>query len=251
MNRILTIILCSAIVGPGAARVANAGPNSTQAKLPSATEIVANYVKAIGGAEPIKKTTTRVSKGTLEISAAGLSGTAEVFEKAPNKTATIVNITNFGLVQEGFDGTMAWSQDPQTGLRDKTGAELAAAKIDSEFYKPIKINELYPKLVVKGVEKVGDNETYVVEATPKESSVETWYFDTKSGLLIRQDSEREGPMGKQLVQTYLSDYKKVDGISLPHTIRQVTSAFTINITITEVKHNVPIDDAKFKKPSAQ
>jgi len=222
-----------------------------QAKLPSATEIVANYVKAIGGAEPIKKTTTRVSKGTLEISAAGLSGTAEVYEKAPNKTATVVNITNFGLVQEGFDGTLAWSQDPQTGLRDKTGAELAAAKIDSEFYKPIKINELYPKLVVKGVEKVGDNETYVVEATPKESGVETWYFDTKSGLLIRQDSEREGPMGKQLVQTYLSDYKKVDGISLPHTIRQVTSAFTINITITEVKHNVPIDDAKFKKPSGQ
>jgi len=251
MKRILTIILCSAIVGLGAVRVADARRNSRQAKLPSAAEIIANYVKAIGGAEPIKKTTSRVSKGSLEITGFGLSGTAEVYEKAPNKTATIVNITNFGLVQEGFDGVTAWAQDPQTGLRDKTGVELAAARIDSEFYKPIKINELYPKLVVKGVEKVGDKDTYVVEATPKESSVETWYFDTKTGLLVRQDSEREGPQGKQLVQTYLEGYKSVDGISLPHTIRQVTSAFTVNITITEVKHNVPIDDAKFKKPSGQ
>jgi hypothetical protein len=226
-----------------------ARPARNQQKLPTADEIISKYVEAIGGEKAIRSQTSRVSKGSLEIAAVGLSGTAEVYEKAPNKTATVVNLTGFGLVQEGYDGKTAWSQDPQMGLRSKEGGELAAAKLDSEFYKPVKIKELYPKLVVKGTEKVGDKDTYVVEATPTESSVETWYFDTKTGLLIRQDSERDGPMGKQKVQTFLEDYKKVDGINLPGTIRQVTPQFTVAIKITEVQHNVAIDEAKFKKPS--
>src|SRR2546426_845083 len=80
---------------------------------------------------------------------------------------------------------------PQNGMRDKAGAELASAKLDAEFHKPIKIKQLYPKIVVKGKDKVGDKEVYVVEATPVESSVETWYFDTQTGLILRQDMERE------------------------------------------------------------
>ena len=247
MKRLLTVVLCSAVITTVASLAAIARPG--QQKLPTADEIISKYVEAIGGEKAIKGATSRVSKGSLEIASVGLNGTAEVYEKAPNKTVTIVNIAGFGLVQEGYDGKTAWSKDPQMGLRDKEGGEFAAAKLDSEFYKPVKIKELYPKLVVKGTDKVGDKDTYVVEATPTESSPETWYFDSKTGLLIRQDSERDGPMGKQKVQTFLEDYKKFDGINLPSTIRQVTPQFTVAIKITEVQHNIAIDDAKFKKPA--
>jgi outer membrane lipoprotein-sorting protein len=249
MKRLLTLVLFFALITTIGSFAAGARPNRNQQKLPSADEIISKYVEAIGGEKAIKAVTSRVQKGSLEIAAVGLSGTAEVYEKAPNKTATIINLTGFGLVQEGFDGKTGWSQDPQMGLRNKEGGELASAKLDSEFYKPVKIKELYSKIAVKGTEKVGDKDTYVVEATPTESSVETWYFDTKTGLLIRQDSERESPMGKQKVQTFLEDYKKFDGINLPSTIRQVTPQFTVAIKITEVQHNVAIDEGKFKKPT--
>src|SRR6185295_4781737 len=129
MNRKAPVIFVTAILALVFVVGAGAQTPSKPANLPSAADIVKKYVQAIGGADNIKKTTSRVSKGTLEIAAVGLNGTAEVFEKAPNKTATFVNITNFGTVQEGFDGTAAWSQDPQSGLRDKTGSELAAAKL--------------------------------------------------------------------------------------------------------------------------
>ena len=46
----------------------------------------------------------------------GLSGPLEIYGKAPNKGATIINISGFGVVQFGFNGTIAWSQDPQTGF---------------------------------------------------------------------------------------------------------------------------------------
>lgn len=253
MKRTLIIVTLSLAIAVAAFAQGGQQKPATDPKpaaLPTADQILDKYVQAIGGKAAVEKQTSRVSKGSFEIPAVGATGTAEIFEKAPNKNAAIINIPGFGVVQEGFDGKTAWAQDPQSGLREKAGPELASAKLDGEFYKSVRIKQLYPKLVVKGKDKVGDKDAFVVEATPVESSPETWYFDVQSGLLIRQDSERESPQGKQAVQSFLEDYKDVDGVKLPFTIRQVTPQFTITIKIEDVKTNVPIDDAKFKKPAA-
>jgi outer membrane lipoprotein-sorting protein len=247
----MILTLCSAIAVAAFARGGQQKPaTDSKPALPTADQILDKYVQAVGGKAAIEKQTTRVSKGSLEIPAVGASGTAEIYEKAPNKNAAIITIAGFGVVQEGFDGKTGWAQDPQSGLREKAGAELASAKLDGEFYKPIKLKQLYPKIVVKGKDKVGDRDVYVLEATPAESGTETWYFDAQSGLLLRQDAERESPQGKQAIQIFLEDYKDVDGIKLPFSVRQVTPQFTITIKIEDVKSNVPIDDAKFKKPAA-
>ncbi len=254
MKLILTIVLlCSAVVVTAFAQGPEKPAVSAKpaAALPSVDQILDKYVQAIGGKAAIEKLTSRFQKGSFEIAAFGASGTAEIYEKAPNKTVAVINIAGFGVVQEGFDGKVGWAVDPQNGLREKSGAELASAKLDAEFLKPIKLKLLYPKIVVKGKDKVGDKEVYVVEATPVESSAETWYFDTQSGLMLRQDADREGPQGKQSIQVFLDNYKEVDGVKVPFTLHQVTSAFTIDIKFEEVKHNVPVDDAKFAKPAAQ
>src|SRR5882762_240539 len=193
MKRILTTLLfISAITVAALAQGGSQKPAADAkpaASLPTADQILDKYVQAIGGKAAIEKQTSRVSKGSFEIPAVGASGTAEIYEKAPNKNAAIITIPGFGVVQEGYDGKTGWAQDPQSGLREKAGAELATAKLDGEFHKPIKLKQLYPKLVVKGKDKVGDKDVYVVEATPVEGSAETWYFDVQSGLVLRQDAE--------------------------------------------------------------
>jgi hypothetical protein len=102
---------------------------------------------------------------------------------------------------------------------------------------------------VKGKEKVGSYETYLIEATPAEGSPEKFYFDVNTGLLVRHDAEAETPQGKTMFETYLEDYKVVDGIQIPHKTKQASSEITFVIKITEVKNNVEIDNAKFNKPS--
>jgi hypothetical protein len=89
----------------------------------------------------------------------------------------------------------------------------------------------------------------VIEATPAEGSLEKFYFDANTNLLVRHDSEVESPQGKLLMEAYPENYKAVDGVQIPHTIKQVNPAMTIVIKFTEVKNNVEIDDAKFNKPS--
>jgi len=44
------------------------------------------------------------------------------------------------------------------------------------------------------------------------------------------------------------DYKDVDGIKLPFTIRRSRQGFSFTHKFDDVKHNVPIDDSKSDKP---
>jgi len=49
--------------------------------------------------------------------------------------------------------------------------------------------------------------------------------------------------------TSLEDYKEVDGVKIPHTIRSESPAISLVIKFTEVQHGVDIDEAKFAKPA--
>jgi outer membrane lipoprotein-sorting protein len=218
------------------------------AALPTADEVVDKYVNAIGGKEAYEKLSSRLSKGTFELPAMGASGSLEIHAKAPNKTISIIDIPGFGVISRSYDGTTAWSQDPQTGIRELTGNELTIQKRGADFFQAVRMKELYPKREVKGKEKVGEREAYLVEMVPSEGGPVKMYFDTENGLLTKIQLDAETPQGTMDFQTMLADYKEVDGVKLAYTIRQVAGALDFVIKIQEIKHNVPIDDEKFKKP---
>ncbi len=219
------------------------------ASLPTVDDILDKHIKAIGGKEAIEKVTSRSMKGSFDIEAMNMSGAVEMFAKAPNKSAMKIDLPGFGVVSRIFDGQKGWDSNPMTGLRELSGVELAQMKRGSDFHSDINFKKHYTKMEVKSKEKVGSNEAYVIEATPAEGSPEKLYFDANTGLLIRQDAEADGPQGKMQIETYVDDYRVVDGVKIPHAMKQVNSMITWTMKITEVKNNVPIDDAKFAKPA--
>jgi len=247
MKRTTTMLVIALAMAAYAFAQSAAKPD---ASLPSVDQVLDKYVQALGGKSNIEKQTSRLNKGTLEIPAFGASGTFETYEQAPNKSSATIDITGFGTIREGYDGKVAWSQDPQSGLREKSGLELAATKLENEFHRNIKLKQLYPKIIVKGKEKVGENDAIVLEATPTEGAVEQWYFDAASGLLVRQDAERETPQGKMAIQTFFDSYREVDGVKIPVVVRQVSPVFTVNMKTDEIKHNIQVDPTKFAKPAA-
>jgi zinc protease len=229
---------------------AAAAQNPPAAATPSVDEILAKYVKAVGGKEAFEKLNSRVCKGTFELEQMNVEATEEIDQKAPNKLVSITDIPNFGVVRSGFDGTSGWKENPQTGMQDVTGELLAQMKRGAEFYHEIKLKELYGSMTVKGKESVNGHDAWVVEAVPTDSKPEMLYFDADSGLVVRATGQTEGPNGPVDVDTTLSDYREVDGVKLPFEIHTERSDFTFTIKWTEVKHNVPVDDAKFAKPVA-
>lgn len=219
-----------------------------QPDLPAAASVIDRFLDASGGKSALAKHKTRYSRGTLEMSAMRLKGTIELYQKAPNKQLSAMNMPGFGLVQEGFDGEVAWSRDPATGLREKKGAELASTRLFAHFHRTLMMRELYPVTEVKGGAAVEGRNTWLIEARPVEGHPEKWYFDKETGLLVRTNIEREGPHGRLQVEADMEDYREVDGIKLPFRMKQRAAGASITIVIEEIRHGVAIDDAKFAKP---
>jgi zinc protease len=233
------------------ARAAQTAGRVEQGAAPDVDAILDRYVKALGGKEALENVTSQVGTGTFEAPEAGLSGPTEQYSKAPNRFFQKLTITGLGVVQQGYDGKVGWSQDPVTGLRELQGAELAQTLRLSDIHRDIKLKQLYQTLRAAGKEKVGDSDAYVIEAVPPAAKPEKLYFDVSTGLLVRQDVVTISPQGEVPAQTYFEDYRDVGGVKIPFTVRQVAGSITFITKLTEVKVNVPVDDSKFAKPAAQ
>ncbi|HEX2713998.1 MAG TPA: hypothetical protein VHM88_17530 [Candidatus Acidoferrales bacterium] len=232
-----------------AAQAPQTPPEKPAAALPSVDQVLDKYVQSLGGKAAIEKLSSRVSKGTFEASQ-GVSGEIQFYSKAPNKTTLVVDLSGLGQIRQGFDGAVGWADNPQTGPREMTGQELLVAKRGAEFYQALKLRALYPKMLVQGTQKVGEHEAYLIEADPGDGSLRRMYFDTATGLMVRNEIERDTAQGRGTFETELDDYKEVDGVKLPFTVRQSNPGVSFTIKITEVQHNVPIDDSKFAMPAA-
>jgi zinc protease len=243
------VLLCFAVMlvlKSSVGRADAAGASST----PTLDEVLDKYVQALGGKAAMEKMTTVVIKGKVDVPSTGETGTMETYRKAPNKEMQMINTPSNGPSQRGFDGTLGWNWDPDSGPSDMSPADLAAMKLEADFYRDIRLKELYPKISLKGKERVGDHEAYVVEAPHEDGSSEKMYFDTASGLLIQSEVPIDVPdEGKTVVNSQYEDFREVQGIKIPFTIRQTSADFDYVIKVSEAKYNVPIDDAKFKKPT--
>ncbi len=222
---------------------------AAQSASPSVDDILTRYIAALGGRAAISKHTTRISKGTLELVGVTLDGTAESYSKAPNKYLSIINIPGYGEVRRCFDGQSGWISGPDNPIQPLAGQELSSTKRDAIFYQSLELKKTYPQMTVKGKEDVGTWPAYVIEGSSSDGAVRHMYFDVSSGLLIRTDEESDSPQGRDTIQFFFEDYRDVDGVKQPFTVRQVHGKVSFIVRLTDVKWDAPIDDAKFAKPA--
>ncbi|HYE15433.1 MAG TPA: S41 family peptidase [Pyrinomonadaceae bacterium] len=198
---------------------------------PEVERILARYVEAIGGRAAIEAVKSRASKGTFEGSFSGIAvaGTVEIAEKAPNKSVAVISLAGFGEVRRGFTGEYGYEQTALVGFREIEGHELEDMRLSSDLHWAVNFRRNYRTMVLKGVEKLEGGEAHMVEATTAAGVPTRLYFDAKTGLLVRRD------------ETYLSDYREVDGVRIPFLHRSGTTV----LALKEVRHNAPLEDAAF------
>jgi CubicO group peptidase (beta-lactamase class C family) len=219
-----------------------------------ADEVLAAYVNALGGREALEKINSRSSKGTFAVLGIALSGPAEIYAKAPNKTLTILTVPGQTSLKEGFDGTVGWQEDPGEGVVNKSGLGLGSAIRDADFYQPLKLRAQYPSLSLKGTTKFAlykangerseARELLVLEA-PRNGQPRLFYFDARTRLLLR--IEERNAANEVTSATEFDDYREVDGVKVPFVIHRVDDTHFL-IKLSEVKQNVAIDDAVFARP---
>lgn len=227
---------------------------SQEAAKPSITaeEIMEKSIQATGGREAAAKVTSLVAKGTMDIVAMGGTASTEMYAKAPDKRMSVTNVDGYGEVRQGYDGKTAWSSEPQNGLVDVTGDNLAAMRRDSQFNGDLRWKDLYKQADVTGKEKVGNRDCWVVKMTPNEGKVVTRYYDAETFLLTRIVTTTDSPQGPAEVSVVFSDWRDLgNGIKAAHTVTMTLPGIGDLVTkYKEYQYNVEIDDAKFAKPKS-
>ena len=216
---------------------------------PTADQIVGKYIDAVGGLPAIDKMKTRVMKGTY----AGFNGALLPFEvsmSAPDKFYLNVT-TQQGVVERGFDGKVAWEKGPR-GVLDLGNPVLDDLKAVFLFFRNIKLRDEFASFRLGGKDKIGDRDVLVVSGRTADNHRERLFFDAENGLLLRRITYTETMVGVIPEQIDFDDYRDVDGVKLPFTIKvsSVEPGLVSTRKWVEVKLNGPVDDSKFKMPPA-
>ncbi len=228
---------------PGAAPAA-APPAATPA--PTAEQVWDKYVQAVGGQEAIAKLRNRTMKGSFTMN----NGTVmdlEITHEGTNILSLVKGQT--GETRGAFNGTSGWVKD-QRGQRDMNRNDINNAKGLLENLAVLKLGAPYPKFTLSRRNmKVGDREAFVLRGT-RDGKPLTLFFDVETGLLLRKLEVSPTVLGGIPEQTDYEDYREVDGVKLPMTIKSysVIGNNTGVRKFTEVKHNVPLDGALFTAP---
>ncbi len=245
----LLLLACAVASAQNVSPAPLASAPAAAEKLPSPDQLLDAHIKAVGGAALLRKFSSRVMKGAFELPAMGLTGIAEIDLAAPDKFYSLVRVDQVGDFAQGFDGQVGWSSDPNSGLRELDGEELAQFRRHSQFFHDLRFRELYPERRVTGKAKVGEKDAWVLEAVAAPSAPEKFYFDVESGLLVRHDSVQITPEGRVDVEQYYSEYSVIDGVKLPMLLRHVDAQSTWQVRFSEITHNVPIAASTFAKPT--
>ena len=226
-----------------------AGPKpAATPKLPNAKDIVERHIKAIGGRDAFLKRTSSYQKADVEIAPMGVKGVVETFHRSDDRLFIKNSLAGIGDILMGYDGQNAWTVNPIQGNRILEGKELLQMKRLATFDRETAFDKLYTSLKVRGIEPVGGRQAYVIVASSNGLPDDVYYFDIETSLLLRSDSVSISPEGEQPMTTFFEGYRDVEGTKTPSKIRAKTSAFEVISTVTEVKHNIPIEDAKFIQP---
>jgi outer membrane lipoprotein-sorting protein len=211
-------------------------------------QILEKYVAAAGGADAMRKVTSRAMKGN--ILSGGNQTAIDVLTKAPNMRVTISHGAS-GDSFTAFDGKAGWMGNTGRPAREMSAAESGASSIDAEFYLALRLKEIYPQLRRGRPETINGAECDVLNGTAPGKPAVRLYFDKKTGLLTRLMRFADTPVGRNPTQIDYADYKAVDGVTIPMrwTLSRPNGRFTIQIA--EVKSNAPIDDARFAKPAGE
>jgi hypothetical protein len=231
-------------------------PSPATRTYPTADEILAKYVEALGGERALRAVTSRIVTATGDLpeelrNEPRVTARIERYQKAPNFDLTVIRMPA-GAVSSGYDGQTGWLQDAAGAVTQLSGTELGRVQRDADFYQSANLKQAYTRFVVGGIEQVNNRDAYVVIGLPRGDSPERLYFDAQTGLLLRRQTVTPTPFGNSPMNVDYEQYRDVgDGTKYPFLIRTTTTTQRHIVRVERVQNNAPIENSRFARPAAR
>ncbi len=226
---------------------------AVSATAQTADEIVAKYIKTIGGMEKLQavKSIRMTAKFT---GGGGFEAVMITENKRPNKTRQEFSLQGMTGVS-AYDGKTGWKIEPWQGKKDaeSLSEEELKAVVDGADFDDSLINYRARgnKVEYIGMDAVDGTDVYKLKVTLPSGTIKHYYMDTDYYVPIKIETKLMIRGAEIESESIIGDYKEVGGIYIPHSFESGAkgSPNKATVTIEKIEINVPFDDSRFIKPT--
>lgn len=220
----------------------------------TADEIVKKALDARGGVERIKAVQSERVSGQVSFSR-NVEGTFVLELKRPLKMHVEISIDGQKIIRV-YDGKASgWMVNPFA--EDKEAQPLPSEDLknisdEADFDGPlVDYKTKGNQIELIGKEKLDDKPVYRLKLTNKYGDSRFYFFDASSFLLVKWEGIRKTGGQELPWESFLSDYRDVQGLKYPFRIDQGSPGSELKQTLTSEKIEIDpqIDDSRFTKPS--
>jgi outer membrane lipoprotein-sorting protein len=220
---------------------------------PTVDELIAKNVKARGGMDKLKAVNSIRIHGRM-VMAQGMEAPFTMMQKRPKMTRTEFTLQGMTGMQV-YDGKNAWMVMPFMGKKDPEAMPAEQAQMldeQADMDGPlVDYKEKGNKVELLGKEQVEGADAYKLKITLKNGQERIVYLDAESGLEVKTEAKRTVRGSEVEGESYLSDYKEVNGLMMPFTMENGAKGQSMRqkMVIDSVETNVSLADSLFLMPA--
>ncbi|HEY0035638.1 MAG TPA: hypothetical protein VGB66_03060 [Longimicrobium sp.] len=231
----------------GAALTVAAAPAQAQT-LPTAEQVVARYVAAIGGEQAITAQQFRRVQIEMSMPAAGVTMTGEMMQARPNKAVMNIEFPGLGSMRQGYDGQVAWSLNPVQGAKILEGKELADVLRQFDFDANMRFSHLFRSMETVGRGEMNGETCVNVRMVTQGGDEVLNCFADDDGLLVGAVVKTSTETGQTESTITFHDYREFGGLKMPTRTSMSASGQQIEMIVKSMSTD-PIDASVFELPA--
>jgi hypothetical protein len=216
-------------------------------------EILARNLEARGGAQRLASVQSLRLTGQIQFGV-GLSGPFTLERRRPRSMRAEFVLEGARGVQ-AFDGRLAWTLAPgEKAAEALSGREAGEVEEQADLDGPLlDWKAKGHALELLGRQKLSDRDTWALRLTTAKGNLRTLFLDARTFLEACIEGTRTLGGEELMIESWLSDYRSVDGIQLPFRIESGPKGLRERqrIAFDKAELNVPLDAARFRMPAAR
>ena len=206
--------------------------------------VLNRYIYSIGGMDKFMSVIDRTT--VMTGTAMGQPIDIMVMQKYPDKLFQELNAGEVKqlLYYNGGKGTMVIG-DEEINIE---GKELERLSMDATMQLLLDPESYGVKTELLPIEFVDSVECMVIKFTLPSGIRWFQYYANDSGLKVKELKEIQTKQGLYEQETYFSDYREVNGLKFPFTLKQYFGIQEIDLTVTSIEINTGLEDKVFEVP---
>lgn len=208
----------------------------------TAKQVIQTYVDSLGGRKNLRSVNDRVTimRGKVQ----GVNVTMIIYQKVPNKLKQVIKA---GAMDQKlyFNGKVGKIIVGKKTI-DVTGSELEKLKYEATMNLILDLDHFKITTKLLGIARVNGKDAYKVEIDLPSGSPWFQYYDTETGLKLKESKYVVSMQGTFIQDTYYYDFRDVDGVKYPFRIKETVANQTLDFRVSSVQVNTGLIDREFE-----